>query len=118
MSNILNLNETLIPFEFNSGYTYDEIGTSLVIAKSERSSWDKRQAILILHIWADGIPWLKPKLIFHGTVGPTGKIYMQESHLYSPDITIEFNKTTYNNEVLFSQWMDEEYAPAIIGIGE
>ena len=117
-SNILNLDETPIPFEFNSGYTYEETGARSVIAKSERSGWEKRQATLILYIWADGIQRLKPKLIFHGTAGPMGKIYTQESHLYSPDITVEFNKTAYNNEALFNQWMDEEYASAIIGMEE
>jgi hypothetical protein len=114
-SNILNLDETPIPFEFNSGYTYEETGARSVLAKSDRSGWDKRQATLILYIWADGIQRIKPKLIFHGTAGPTGRIYDQESHLYSPDVTVEFNRTAYNNEELFSQWLEKEYAPVIDG---
>ena len=78
ISNILNLDETPIPFEFNSGYTYVEQGARSVLAKSDRSGWDKRQATLILYIWADGIQRLKPKLIFHGTAGLAGRILEKE----------------------------------------
>jgi hypothetical protein len=70
---------------------------------------------LILYIWADGIQRIKPKLIFHSTAGPTGRIYDKESHLYSPNVTVEFNRTAYNNEELFSQWLEKEYAPVIDG---
>lgn len=35
----------------------------------------------------------------------------QESHLYSKDVTVEFNETAYNNEELFSRWISEEYRP-------
>ena len=103
ISNILNLDETSIPFEFNSRYIYKEQGARLVLAKSDRSSWDKRQAILILYIWADGIQQLKSKLIFHGTAGPAGRILEKEQYLYSPDVTIEFNKIAYNNKEIFNQ---------------
>jgi hypothetical protein len=107
----MNLDETPIPFEYNSGYSYDTKGVRSVLAKSDRSGWDKRQATLILYIFADGIHRLKPKIIFHGASGPAGKIYQQEEHLYSPDVTVEFNPTAYNNEELFSKWIDKELAP-------
>lgn len=73
---------------------------------------------MILYIWADGIQRIKPKLIFHGTAGPTGKVYDQEKHLYSPDVTVEFNPTAYNDAQLFSRWIPEEFAPAIADMEE
>src|SRR5580692_8253063 len=88
------------------------------VTKSDRSGWDKRQATLTLYIWVNGIQQLKPKLIFHGTAGPAGRILKKEQHLYSPDVTVEFNKTAYNNEELFSQWIDKEFTPAVADMSD
>ena len=108
---ILNMDETPIPFEYLDGYTYEIKGSKTVSGHTDRSGWNKRQATLILYIFADGIQRIKPKLIFHGVSGPTNRILKQESHLYSPDVTVEFNSTAYNNEGLFKQWIEEELAP-------
>jgi hypothetical protein len=78
ISNILNLDETPILFEFNSGYTYKEQGARSVLAKLDRSGWDKRQATPILYIWANGIQRLKPKLIFLGMAGLAERILEKE----------------------------------------
>ncbi|KEY68826.1 hypothetical protein S7711_09825 [Stachybotrys chartarum IBT 7711] len=80
---ILNLDETPIPFEYLDGH------------------------INSLHL-GDGRHRLKPKLIFHGMPPPTGRILQEEGHLYSPDVTIEFNETAYNNEELFKRSIEEE----------
>jgi len=79
----------------------------------ERSGWDKRQATLILYISADGKQRFKPKIIFHGASGPAGRIYCQESSSYSPDVTVEFNPTAYNNEELLGKWISEELGPIV-----
>jgi hypothetical protein len=63
---IINLDETPLPFEFFSGYTYDFKGVNTVAGKSERSGWDKRQATIILYIMADGSTSFKPVFIFYG----------------------------------------------------
>ncbi|RFU23983.1 hypothetical protein B7463_g12354, partial [Scytalidium lignicola] len=60
------------------------------------------------HTDRNGIQRIKPKIIFHGTVRPSGQIYTKEKHLYHLGVTVEFNPTTYNNEELFMQWIDEE----------
>lgn len=44
-----------------------------VSVKSDRSSWDKRQATLVLYSFVDGVQRLKPKTIFHGA--PNGNDY-------------------------------------------
>jgi hypothetical protein len=63
---ILNVDETPLPFEFLSGYTYDWKGLTTVAGKSDRSTWDKRQATIILHIMANSDTPFNPILIFHG----------------------------------------------------
>jgi hypothetical protein len=117
-ANIINFDETPVPFEFNSGYTYEHKGAKSVQAKSEKSGWDKRQVTLILYLFADGEQRLKPKVIFKGADGPTARIYKQESHRYSPNVTVEYNSTAYNNEVLMEKWIDQELQPIANSQGE
>ncbi|RFU25380.1 hypothetical protein B7463_g10948, partial [Scytalidium lignicola] len=105
---ILNMDETPIPFEHLDGYSYDMVSTRTVSGCTDRSGWNKRQATLILYIYANGIQRIKPKLIFYGIAGASGQIYNKEKHLYYPGVTVEFNSTVYNNEELFMQWIDEE----------
>ena len=78
---IMNMDETPIPFEYLDGHTYDIRGKKTTSGKSERSGWSKRQATLVLYIFADGKPKIKPKLIFHGK--PDGLIFAKEGALYS-----------------------------------
>jgi hypothetical protein len=42
----------------------------------------------------------------------------KEQHLYSPDVTVEFNKTAYNNEELFSQWIDKKFTSAVADMSD
>ena len=80
--------------------------------KSDRSGWTKRQATLILYIFADGIDRIPPKIIFHGK--PTeagGQIEANEGAFYNLDVTVAFNDTAYNNESLTITWIEEELVP-------
>ena len=113
LSDILNLDETPIPFEYLDGRTYDLKGSKTISGKTDRSGWDKRQATLILYIFADGISRIKPKLIFHGKSGDQGMIKRREQHQRHTGVTVKFNDTAYNNEELFLQFIDEELIPAL-----
>jgi hypothetical protein len=104
---IINLDETPLPFEFLSGYSYDFKGASTVADKSERSGWDKRQATIILFIMADDSTLFKPVIIFHGK----GTVVKRET--YDARVQVEFNETAYNNEGLFQQRLKEVYQPYI-----
>jgi len=114
-SRTINLDETPIPFEYLDGYTYNLRGEKTIGGKSDRSGWNKRQATLILYVWGDGELRIKPKLIFHGSSGPNGKILKAERDKYSPDVTVEVNETAYNNEDLFKQFVEDELIPVFEG---
>ena len=83
--------------------------------RSIKSSWGKRQATLILYIFSDSDKKIKPKLIFHRA--ESGVVRGKEEHLYSPDVTVEFNKKAYNNEDLLLRWLKEEYEPLQSQVG-
>jgi hypothetical protein len=106
---IVNLDETPLPFEFLSGYTYNWKGMTTVAGKSDRSGWDKRQATIILHIMANGDTPFKPVIIFHGQRTVSAK----EQPYYDPRIEVHFNPTAYHNEKIFLKWLEDVYQPYI-----
>ncbi|KZL66533.1 pogo transposable element with krab domain-like [Colletotrichum incanum] len=113
---IINFDETPIPFEYLDGSTWADKGARTVAGKTDRSGWSKRQATLILYIFADGIQRILPKLIFHGKPSSQGgQIEGNEGSKYSSQITVEFNDTAYNNEYLLDRWITEEFFPLTAG---
>ena len=110
----MNFDETPIPFEYIDKKTYNTKGAKTITAKTDCSSWDKQQATLVLYIFADGIPRIRLKLIFHRkTTNEGGKIKERESHLYHKGVTVHFNSTAYNNEELTIQWINSELIPSL-----
>jgi hypothetical protein len=106
---IVNLNETPLPFEFLSGYTYDWKKVTTVAGKSDRNGWNKRQAIIILHIIANGNTPFKPVIIFHGQ----RTVLAKEQPYYDPRVEVHFNPTVYHNEEMFLKWLKDVYQPYI-----
>jgi hypothetical protein len=66
LSEIANMDQTPISFEFLDNKTYDTKGVKTVFVKQTGSGWDRRQATLQILVHADGIRRCKPLLIFHG----------------------------------------------------
>ena len=58
--NIINMDQTTLPWEYLEGKTYEFRGNRTVWVKSKKSGWNKRQATIQLTIFADGIPRVKP----------------------------------------------------------
>ena len=110
-SNICNLDETPIPFEYLEGKTYDPIGAKTVWAKSSQNGWDKRQASLVLCVFADGIPRIPPMIIFRGK----GERLGREREKYHPGVEVEFNPKAYMNDQLFLQYIEQHLIPALGG---
>ena len=66
LSEIANMDQTPIAFEFLNSRTYDTKGVRTVFVKQTGSGWDWRQSTLQILVHADGIQRCKPLLIFHG----------------------------------------------------
>ncbi|RPB02545.1 DDE-domain-containing protein [Choiromyces venosus 120613-1] len=111
LANICNLDETPIPFEYLQGKTYNKEGEKTVRVKETRSGWDKRQATLVLCIFADGIPRVPPMVIFHGT----GVRLQAERRRYDRDVLVEFNPTAYMNDRLFTRYVSQYLIPVLEG---
>jgi len=111
LSNICNLDETPIPYEFLDGKTYNPIGEKTIWAKESKSGWGKRQASLVLCIFGDGIPRIPPMIIFHGT----GRRLGNEKQQYDIRVLVEYNPTAYMNEGLFERYIINHLLPVLGG---
>lgn len=111
LSNIYNVDETPLPFEYLSGRTYNLIGAKTIWVKETKSGWDKRQATLVLCIFADGYNRVPPMIIFHGTGQQLGR----EHESYHPGVLVEFNETAYMNDILFLKYIELYLIPALQG---
>jgi len=100
-----------ISFKYLDGKTYAMRGSKRVSGKLDRSGWEKRQASLILYIFANGVSRIKPKIIFDTTSG--NSIQRKEQHLWNTGLSVEFNGTAYNNEKLFFAFIDDKLFPAL-----
>ena len=111
---IANMDQTPLPFEYLCGRTYACKGDETVWAESIRSGWDKRQATLVLTVFADGIPYVKPDILFRGTDNPAlqESYYGEERKHYDPRVDVHFNKKGYCNEGTTVKYITEKLVPA------
>jgi DDE superfamily endonuclease len=111
-SNICNLNEVGLAFEEISQTNLADKGSKTVPRITIKNAWQKRQMTVVLASFADGLPRIKPLVIFHGTEGAPG-ITKKEAHLYANGVVVKYNKTAWNNENLMLEWLEEQWKPAI-----
>jgi hypothetical protein len=113
------MDETPIPFE-SLDKTYSTKGAHTVQLKSTRSGWDKRQATLMLTIFADGIGRVKPVLIFHGKSNANRarvpnsrqqRLFEAEQARYHPGVVVIFNEEVYKNAEVMIWWLKSQLFP-------
>jgi transposase-like protein len=114
LSEIANMDQTPISFEFLDNKTYDTKGVKTVFVKQSGSGWDRRQATLQIVVHADGIPRCKPLLIFHGKnedhrQKPKAGNLRREYKLYDPRVEVMFNPKAWSNTDLMVEWIKHMY---------
>jgi len=113
LSNISNMDQTPLPFEYLEGQTYNKIGEKTIWAQSSQSGWDKRQGTIQLTVFADGIPRVKPLIFFRGQgIGPT---VVKEKEEYDPRVVVRFNAKAYANAENFLEYLEDQFIPILDG---
>jgi hypothetical protein len=116
LSEIANMDQTPLQFEFLSSKTYAFKGEKTVFVKSARSGWDKRQCTLQILVHADGKPRCKPLLIFHGASDkrqhPKWPALKKEYKLYDKRVAVMFNPKAWSNTDLMVEWIRHHYIPS------
>ena len=114
LSNICNMDQTPLPFEYLSGRTYNQQGEKTIwVQASHQSGWEKRQAMIQLTIFADGIPRVKPLIFFRGQ-GVEATV-LAERQQYDPRVLVKFNLKAYANSTNMVEWLEEQVIPVLGG---
>jgi len=116
LSNILNMDQTLLPWEYLEGKTYEFKGSKIVWVRTRRSGCDKRQATIQLTIFANGIDRLMPLIIFRGTENNTSAPQRREEKLFDSRVVIKFNPKGYANSAIMLFWLEFMLLP-VLGTG-
>ena len=99
----------LYNLSFFPAQTYENKGNKTVWVQSQQSGLDKRQATVHLCIFADGIPRIKPAIIFPGK----GQLRdRNERSKYDKGITVYFQKKAWADEEFVIKWLKEQWRPA------
>ena len=97
---IANVDQTPLPFTFTNGSTYESKGASTVWVQGGSSGLDKWQCAVQLTIFADGIPHVKPLVIFRGT----GKrITFLKKLRYDKRVSVCFQVNAWCDEPIMTQ---------------
>lgn len=94
-STIANVDQTPFPFTFNGGEGYDVTGTSTVWHHGGASGLEKQQCTVQLTIFANGVPRVKPLLIFRGK---GLRIPQAERNAYERKVVVKFQENAWCDE--------------------
>lgn len=111
LSEICNMDQSPLPFEYLKGRTYAKRGDQTVRIKEGKSGHDKRQCTLQIAIFADGVLRCKPLLMFKGK--PNGDNRRKaERKRYHPGVVVIFNEKAWANTSNLLDWVKNQYSMA------
>ncbi|RPA98215.1 hypothetical protein L873DRAFT_1688820, partial [Choiromyces venosus 120613-1] len=108
LSNILNMDQIPLPWEYLEGKTYEHKGKKTFWVRSKKSGWRKRQATIQLTVFADSHPCMKPLKIFQGTEESNCAPWRREGKRYDSQVVVKFNKKAYANTAIILAWITEQ----------
>ena len=104
LSEICNMDQSPLPFEYLKGRTYAKKGDRTIRIKEGKSGHDKRQCTLQIAVFADGVPRCKPLLMFKGK--PKGDNRRKaEQKKYHPGVIVIFNEKAWANTSNLLDWV-------------
>ena len=98
------MDQTPLAFDFIGSRTYESKGAKTVFQKESRSGQDKRQCILQVTAYGDGVQRCRPLIIFHGAEkGDSRRV--AEVRRYYPEVKVLWNPKAWANEKTMLQWV-------------
>lgn len=101
LTDIWNLNETPLPFEYLSGRTYNPIESKPILVTDTQGGWDKPEASLVLCVFVDWVNRIPSMITFQWL----WKSLSNEPARQHSGVDLEFNETAYINEVIFLKYI-------------
>jgi len=114
LSEICNMDQSPLPFEFLKGRTYAKKGEKTIRLKGGKSRHNKHIYTLQIAVFADGIPCCKPLLMFKGKPKSKDRRHYIEAKRYHFSVVIIFNEKAYANTSNLINWVKNQYSIASI----
>jgi hypothetical protein len=111
LSEICNMDQSPLPFEYLKGRTYAKKGDRTVRLREGKSGHDRRQCTLQIAVFADGVMRCKPLLIFKGKVKGDSR-RKTERKRYHPNVVVIFNEKAWANTSNLLDWVKNQYSTA------
>ena len=99
------MDQTPLPFVLDDGKTYADKGSSEVWCVSGSSGLDKRQCSVQLIIFADGVPCVRPLVIF---CGKGLRIIRKEQEAWDRRVQVAFQPKAWCDESMMKKWISEQ----------
>jgi hypothetical protein len=112
LSEICNMDQSPLPFEYLKGRTYAKRGDKTIRIKEGKNGHDKRQCTLQIAVFADGVLRCKPLLIFKGKPGKGDSRRKAEYLKYHPGVVVIFNEKAWANTSNLLDWVKNQYSMA------
>ena len=107
-TSMANVDQTPLPFTFTNGSTYETKGAKTVWVQGGSSGLDKRQCTVQLTLFANGVPRVKPLVIFRGT----GKrITLRERLSDDRCVGVTFQENAWCDEPYMAYWIRNYWKP-------
>jgi hypothetical protein len=113
LSEICNMDQSPLPFEYLKGRTYAKRGDKTVRLKEGKSGHDRRQCTLQIAVFADGVLRCKPLLIFKGKVKGDSRRKLEQKK-YHPGVVVIFNEKAWANTSNLLDWVLNQYSKASV----
>ena len=111
LSTIANVDQTPLPFTFNSGQGYNKTGEKTVWHRGATSGLDKYQCTVQLTIFADGEERVPPLLIFRGK---GLRISQAEKTKYDRRVMVQFQENAWCDEGRMLHWVNHMWKCFVI----
>ena len=105
------MDQTPLPFVLDDGKTYADKGSSEVWCVSGSSGLDKRQCSVQLTIFADGVPSVRPLVIFRGK---GLRITREEQEAWDRIVQVAFQPKAWCDKSRMKKWILEQWGNIFI----
>lgn len=106
LSNIANMDQIPLEFEFLLGATYESKGSKTVWVRSQGSGLGKRQATIQATIFGDGVNRVKPLIVF---CGKGTKLLKTEKEMWDKRVVVDFQENAWVDENVMLRWLQKQW---------
>lgn len=111
LKDIANMDQTPLPFILDDGKTFAVTGEKDVWCVTGASGLDKRQCTVQLTVFGDGVPRVKPAVIFRGK---GVRIRLEERKAWDKRVNVYFQPSAWCDEKVMKDWISNDWGNVLM----